>query len=79
MSDTKEPYKWYWAYTESGLSTRTFLFDTREDALNHAIKHGEFDEVSNKDYFIAHEENLLFELAENDTPDYEPFEFPNRA
>jgi hypothetical protein len=78
MSETKQPYKWYWAYEESGIDNKIFLFDTLDEARDHAIKKGEFDEISCKDSMIEHEENLFFEICENDLENYSNLQFTNQ-
>ena len=72
MSETKEPYKWYWAYTTPSIDGVTYLFNTLDEARDHAIAHGEFDEICGKDAFCAHDENLFFEVREDDLHEYMP-------
>lgn len=43
MSKTLEPYKWYWGYTSpKGI---TYVFNTYDEAFNHASDKGMFDEI----------------------------------
>ncbi len=73
MSETKEPYKWYWAYTASSTKDETtYIFNTLDEARDHAIAKGEFDEICGKDAFCAHDENLFFEVREDDLHEYMP-------
>jgi hypothetical protein len=58
--------KYYWAYESSCVENKIFIFHTYDECLDHAIKHGEFDEISCKEYMMAHEENLLFEISEEE-------------
>lgn len=67
MNNTK---KWYWAYTNDPM---TWIFDTIEEARDHAIEQGMFDEICGKDAMIDFEEQLLFELSEDELKDYLPF------
>jgi len=70
MSETKEPYQWYWAYENSPI---TQIFYTLEEARDHAIKTGMFDEICGKDAMIAYEEELFFELSECELEEYQPY------
>jgi hypothetical protein len=74
MSETKEPYQWYWSYTSTGIDGITYIFETLDQARDHAIAHGEFDEICGKDNFIAHDENLFFEIREDELEEYSPLE-----
>jgi hypothetical protein len=76
MSETKEPYKWYWAYTSPSIDGTTYVFNTEDEALDHAISNGEFDEVF-KDNWPDKQNELLFELGEDELPDYLPIQFIN--
>ncbi len=58
--------KWYWAYTSSCVNQILYTFNTLDEARDHAIANGEFDEVCGKDAFMAHEENLFFEIREDE-------------
>lgn len=71
MSETKEPYKWYWAYENNNF---VWLFNTLDEARDHAIyKTGMFDEICGKDAFIAYDEELFFEVSENELEHYQPY------
>lgn len=74
MSDTKEPYEWYLGYTSTSIDGTTYIFKTLDEARDHAIAHGEFDEICGKDNFMSHEENLFFEVREDDLAEYSPVE-----
>jgi hypothetical protein len=75
MSETREPYKWYWAYTSTAVDGVTHVFETLEQARDHAIANGEFDEICGKDQFVEHDENLIFEVREDELEDYAPILF----
>lgn len=67
--------KWYWAYTSSSVDETTYVFNTLDEARDHAIKNGEFDEICGKDYFIEHDEKLFFEARMDELKDYSPLVF----
>jgi hypothetical protein len=75
VSETKESYKWYWAYTSSYVDGTTFIFNTYDETLNHAIANGEFEEIYGKDAFIDYEQELLFEVGEDELEEYSPIKF----
>lgn len=74
MSETKKPLKWYWAYE----SHKTFVFDTYEQAFEHASEHGEFDEICGKESMMEYENELFFEVLEEELKEYSNVEFPCR-
>jgi hypothetical protein len=74
MSEIKEPYKWYWAYTSPSIDGITYLFKSLDDAREHAIAHGEFDDIHGKDAFVEYDERLFFEVREDELEDYLPLE-----
>lgn len=74
MSETREPYKWFWAYTSPSIDGKTYIFNTLDEARDHAIAKGEFDDLCGKDAFMAYEENLFFEVCEDELEEYSPVE-----
>jgi hypothetical protein len=69
--------KWYLAY-ESTRSGITYISEDYVTTLEHAIEHGEFDEISGKENFMDHEQNLFFEVSEEDLKDVIPYELITR-
>lgn len=76
MNETKEPYKLYWAYTSPSIDGTTYVFNTENEALDHAIANGEFDEVF-KDHLPDKQNELLFEVREDDLEEYTPIQLVN--
>lgn len=70
MSETKESYKWYWAYENNNF---VWMFNSLEEARDHATKHGMFDDICGKDAYMEFDENLFFEVSENEREDYQPY------
>ena len=64
--------QWYWAYTNDPI---TWIFDTIEEARDHAIEMGMFDDICGKDAYMDFEEQLLFELSEDELTEYSPYLF----
>ncbi len=62
--------KTYWGYNDCGT---TYLFNSFEEALDHAVGHGVFDEVVGRDAIMALEEALFFEVSEDKLEDHEPY------
>lgn len=60
--------KWYWAYTDNGM---TYLFNSHEEALDHAVGQGIFDEICGKDAMMAFDEALFFEISEDELEEEE--------
>lgn len=70
--------KWYWGYISSSIEGTTYIFETLDEARDHAILHNEFDEICGKDNFMAHEESLFFEVCEDELEDYAPYTICNK-
>lgn len=62
--------KWYWGYNDRGF---TWLFNSLEEARDHAVGQGIFDEITGKDAMMAFDEELFFEVLEDDLEDYQPY------
>jgi len=58
--------KWYWAYSYNDF---TYLFNSLEEARDHAVEQGLFDEICGKDAMMAFDEELFFETQEEDLKD----------
>lgn len=74
MSDTKEPYKWYVGYKSTSTDI-THIFNDLNDAQQHAHEHGEYDEITCKESMIAKDEELFFEVCEDELEEYAPIQF----
>lgn len=66
--------KSYWAYQGSAYQAPTYAFNNYDDALEHAITHREFEGMC-KDQAIDHEEQLIFNIREQDVPGLGKVEF----
>jgi len=61
--------KWYWAYNNDPI---TWIFKSLDEARDRTEKRGMFDEIYGKDAMMAYDEELFFEVSENEIEVYQP-------
>lgn len=61
---------WFWGYENNETF---YFFNCIDEARDHAIKAGMFDEICGKDAYMDFDENLFFEASENELKDYTPY------
>ena len=64
-------HKWYWGYNDQDT---TFLFHSLEEARDHAVGQGIFDEITGKDAMMAFEEELFFEISISELEEVQPYQ-----
>lgn len=63
--------KWYTCYEDyKGV---TLAFKTYDEAMEHAMRSGVFEEICGKDNFEKFQENLFFDVEESELHEHVPY------
>lgn len=65
--------KWYWGYINN--QGQTCIFNCIDRARAHATRYGMFDDICGKDAMMDFDENLFFEISENELKDHRSYSY----